>query len=466
LTLDSGFWQDPSASRSRFSPVDYHDSGSPAGDRRSGVARARVVIVGGGFGGLNAVEGLTHAPVDITLVDRNDFHTFQPLLYQVATANLDAESVGVPLRALYQRDENVTVQRALVTGVDLDTKTVTGSQGERFPYDYLVLAAGATVNYFNTPGAPGAAYPMYTLADSIRVRDRLLIAFEEAAKRPELIDDGALTIVVVGGGATGTEVAGALSFLIRQDLAKDYHDLPIDRAKVIVVNHGDALLGGFSPKAQKFALNHLTKRGVTFQLGRSVTEIHPDRVVLSDGEAIPTQTVIWAGGVSANPLAVAVGAPTGNNGRIVVGPDCSLAGHPEVFAIGDLAAIAGQDGAPLPQLAPVAIQSGEHAARQIIRHLHGEPPQPFRYFNKGIMASLGPGSAVAELPNGLTLTGRPAFYAWSGLHLAYLNGGRERLSVLLSWLWFSATKDRGARLTVGPADLSPGASMETTRTIS
>lgn len=420
----------------------------------------KVVIVGAGFGGLAATEALAHVPVDVVLVDQHDYHTFQPLLYQVATALLNAEDVGRPVRGIFRHQDNVTIRQATVTGVDWETRRVQLDGGHLLPFDYLVLAAGSAVSYFGIPGAAEHAFPLYTLPDAVRLRDRVLDCFEAADRDPSLIDDGALTFVVVGGGPTGSEVAGALAEMFHNVLAKDYPDLAVNKARIVLVEMGQQLLPTFKDKLRDYARATLEERGVEDRLGEAVTEVDATRVRLKSGEELRAHTLIWAAGITANPLASALGLPAGKAGRIVVYPDLSVAGHPDVFVVGDLAQIV-EDGDSLPQLAAVAMQSGEHAARQIARRLMGKPGQPFRYVNKGIMAAIGRGAAVAELPNGMTIQGRTAWFAWLGVHLMLLSGTRNRVEVLWDWGWAGITHERGARIVV---DTEKGEARKARRT--
>jgi NADH dehydrogenase len=411
--------------------------------------RPHVVIIGAGFGGLSVARGLDKLPVEVTLVDRQNFTTFQPLLYQVATSGLNAADVAHPIRGLFHRQRNLRVRRGEVTGVDWDRRIVhlADVHDGEVPFDHLVLAIGAVATWFGVPGAPEHATPLYTLDDAVRVRNHVLERFEAADAEPDLIDQGELNFVVVGGGPTGVETAGALAELFSVVFRRDYPTLGVGRARVVLVEARDALLGPFHASSQRAALDTLRARQVEVRLDETVAEVAPDHVRFASGEVLPTRTVIWAAGVRAHPLAAALGLPVTRGGRVEVGDDLAVVGHERVWAVGDVAAPRDHrsDG-PLPQLAPVAMQSGAHVARQIGRLLEGRPTQPFRFRDKGTMATIGRRSAVAELPGRIRLRGTPAWFAWLGLHLLYVAGLRNRLSVLLNWFWAYITWDRGPRI--------------------
>jgi NADH dehydrogenase len=411
------------------------------------------VIIGAGFGGLDAARGLAGAAVDVTVVDRNNFHTFQPLLYQVATAGLNDADIAYPVRGYFQKHANIDFHRATVTGVDWDARLVHLDEGDPLPFDHLVVAAGATTTYFDLPGAEQHAFPLYTLEDAIRLRNHILDRFESADVHPELVDEGALTFVVVGGGPTGVETAGALAELFGHVLEKDFHSLDVSKATVVLLEMRDSLLGPFSHPSRQHALDALLERGIDIRLGVRVTEISDREVTLDDGTVLPTHTLIWAAGVRANPLADVLDVEQDKAGRIVVGSDLAVPGRRRGWAIGDIARMDGGKGPDgLAQLAPVAMQSGRHVAAQIRRLEAGQPTRPFRYRDKGTMATIGRRAAVAELPFGIKLTGVLAWLAWLGLHIFFLVGKRNRASVLLNWGWNYVTWDRGPRLIIEPAD--------------
>ena len=409
-------------------------------------------MVGAGFGGLEVARHLKGAPVEVTLVDQHNFHTFQPLLYQVATAGLNAADVAHVVRGLFHHQSNVRFLQGRVTGVDWDVRAVTVADQAALPFDHLVLAGGATVTYFGTPGAADHGFPLYTLADATHLRNHIVRRFEAADADPTELDRGGLTFVVVGGGPTGVETAGAMAELFAVVFRKDYPALDVSRARVVLVEMQDHLLDPFKASSRRHALDTLVARGVEVRLGAKVTSVAADHVTFADGEVVPCQTLVWAAGVQANPLAATLGLPQDRGGRVVVGPDLRVPGHPDVWAIGDIAATRDRRGDLLPQLAPVAMQSGRHVARQIRRQLQARPTEPFRYVDKGTMATIGRRAAVAELPGGIRLRGALAWLAWLGLHLVFLVGKRNRLSVLLNWAWNYVTWDRGPRLILGPPD--------------
>jgi NADH dehydrogenase len=410
-----------------------------------------VVIVGAGFGGLGVAEQLAHVPVEVTLIDQHDYHTFQPLLYQVATSLLNAEDVGAPIRGLFRHQDNVTFHMATVTQVDMPGHKIQLSDGKHVSYDYLVLAGGATVNYFNTPGAAEHAFPLYTLMNAVKLRGRILERFEAADRDPTLIEEGALNFVIVGAGPTGVETAGALSDLFYNLLPRDYHQLATEKARVIIVERGKEVLAPFKDNLRSYAKEELERRRVEVRLGEAVAEVGSTFVRLKSGEEIQAHTLIWAAGVRANPLADLLGLPQGRGGRVKLNPDLSVPDHPEIFVVGDMGEVA-SEGEVLPQLGSVAMQSGEHVGRQIARRLAGELGQPFKYWDKGFMATIGRGAAVVELPNKLTLHGPLAYFAWLGVHLALLSGMRNRIETLWNWGWSALTHDRAARIIIESKD--------------
>jgi len=411
-------------------------------DAPRGHRRHHVVVVGAGFGGLAAARALADAPVDVTVVEPNNFHTFQPLLYQVATAGLDSGNVAYAVRGIFRRQSNVDVRMARVVGVDLAARTLDLDSGAVIPYDSLVVAAGAVSTGFGVPGIEEHALPLKRLDDAIAIRRHLLDRFERAAADPDLVGDGALDVVVCGGGPTGVEMAGGLMELFDKVLRKDFPTLPVRRARVVLVEAADRLLPPMSAASSRRAHRTLTRRRVEVRLGVGVDRVEPTRVHLADGTVIPAHTVIWAAGVAANPLARIVGTETTRGGRLLVEPDLSLPDHPEVYAVGDIAATA----APLPQVAQPAIQGGRHVAAQIRRRLAGLPTEPFEYHDKGSMATIGRLDAVVDFPGGRHLGGPIGWMAWLGLHLVYLMGFRNRVNVFVNWCWNYLTYDRGSRL--------------------
>ena len=406
-----------------------------------------VVIVGAGFGGLGVADQLAHVPVDVTLIDRHNYHTFQPLLYQVATSLLNAEDVGAPIRSMFRHEENVNFPLGTVTGIDVPGRQIQMDDGDKISFDYLALAGGATVNFFGTPGAAEHAFPLYTLMNAVKLRNQVMRQFEAAAQNPAMIDDGALNFVIVGAGPTGVETAGALSDLFYNLLPKDYHELATEKARIILVEMGREVLAPYKQNLREYARNELEERGVELRLGEAVAEVGPTSVKLKSGEVIKAHTLVWAAGVQANPLARMLGMPQGRGGRVKLNSDLSVPEHPEIFVVGDMGEVT-SDGQVLPQLGSVAMQSGEHVARQIARRIAGEETQPFKYWDKGFMATIGRGSAVVEFPNKQTLHGPLAYFAWLGVHLALLSGMRNRIETLWNWGWSALTHDRAARIII------------------
>jgi NADH:quinone reductase (non-electrogenic) len=407
--------------------------------------RARVVVVGSGFGGLNAALRLARLPVEVTVIDRDNYHGFWPLLYQVATAALGSDDIAHPIRSIYGRYPNISVRLGTVTDVELDAKVVRLGE-DRFPYDYLVLAAGSSASDFGIEGVAEHAFPLKSIPDAVRLRNHILRTFEAADSSPGSDTPGALTTVLVGGGATGVELAGALAELIERNLATDFHRLDVSKARVVLVELSDHLLPGFSERSQQAALDTLQRKGVEVLLETKLSRVSEHAVDLDDGSQIEAATVVWTAGVRANPLAASIPGGKGRGGTLDVNHDLSLPGHPEVFVIGDLASRPTPDGEPLPQVAQVAIQGGKHTARNIRRRLAGKRTRPFRYHDHGSMATIGRRSAVADLPGRIVLTGTIGWMAWLGVHLAFLVGFRNRVVVLVSWAWNYLTWDRATRV--------------------
>lgn len=409
----------------------------------------RVVVIGAGFGGLRVARGLAGAPVEVTIVDANNFHTFQPLLYQVATAGLDLDDIAYPVRGIFRRQRNVSVRMAAVTGVDLRARRVTTDRGAPIEYDTLVVAAGTVSHDFAIPGVAAHTFPLKAAGDAVALRTHLLARFEDAA----LVGDaasaapGALDVVVCGGGPTGVEMAGGLAELYQRVLAKDFPALAVDRARITLVEAADRVLGPFHEALGERARRTLERHGIEVITGTPVERVEPGAVHLVGGRVLTAGTVVWAAGVRASPVAELLGVELGRGGRIVVGTDLSVPGWPEVFAIGDIAV---DPAAPLAQVAQPAIQGGHHVARQIERRLGGLPTEPFRYRDKGSMATIGRHDAVAEFPNGRRLHGVVGWVAWLGLHLVYLMGFRNRANVLVNWAWNYLTYDRASRMIAPP----------------
>lgn len=404
-------------------------------------------MIGAGFAGLRAVRRLATEPVDVVLVDRHNYTTFQPLLYQVATAGLDEGGVAHTIRAIFAKDDHVELLLGTVSGIDLAARTVQLRDDASVGYDALILAAGATTNDFGIPGVSDHAFPLYTLSEAIQLREHILCCFEDAERQPTLVEAGALTVVVVGGGPTGVETAGMLAELFSKVLPRGYRNIDVrGAARVIVIEMGAELLANFRPASRRHALQELDDRDVEVRFGARVAEVSARGVRLASGEELATHTVVWTAGVRANTLADRLELEQTPGGRIVVDPDLSLPDRPEVFVAGDIAAPRDREGHLLPQLAPVAMQAGTHAAEQALRHLDGQPTKPFRYRNKGTMATIGRHAAVADLPFRITLRGTVAWFAWLLLHLIYLIGFENRAQVLVQWAWNYMTWNWGPRL--------------------
>jgi NADH:ubiquinone reductase (H+-translocating) len=407
-----------------------------------------VVIVGAGFAGLGCAKELAKHDEDVhvTLIDKHNYHQFLPLMYQVATYQLAPVDVSADIRQLFRKHKSISVKLGDVTSTDPLTKTVTLEDGQTYVGDYLVLAAGSQANFFDTPGAE-YVFPLYSLDDARRLRSRILAVFEDADRDPSRVDQGALNFVIVGAGATGTEVAGALAELIRHVLPSQFHELALEKARVIVVDLGDAVLGPFSPKAHDYASKVLKKDGVEIRLGTSVKEIADGHVVLSDGDTIPTHCVIWGGGIKAAQAADTSGLKQGRGGRIDVEPDLSVPDHPGVYVVGDIANIPDPEGSIYPQLGSVALQTGQWAAKNILAEIKGEPREPFDYNDKGIMAMIGRNAAVAEMgEHRHELHGAVAFAAWLGVHAWLMSGGRQRVDAFVSWAWDYFGKSRAPQV--------------------
>ncbi|MCA9102484.1 MAG: NAD(P)/FAD-dependent oxidoreductase [Planctomycetales bacterium] len=411
--------------------------------------RPRVVILGCGFGGMGASHSLRDVAADVTLLDKNDYHTFQPLLYQVATATLEPETVGHSIRELVHDHSNFRFHQTTVTGVNLADRTVEVEDMPPIPYDYLIAALGARVNFFGVEGAQEHSFPLYTLKDAVQLKNHVLRAFEEADKNPDLTDHGALNIVIVGGGPTGVETAGALAELFSMDFVDDFPDLPVNEGRIILVDGAPAVLHAFNDDLRAYAKDALEQRGVELRLGQHVTSVGPESVTLQSGEQIKTRTVIWAGGLQASPLAKWLGIEPGRGGRVPVRADLSLDGHPEVFVVGDVAqAEDSETHEVLPQLGAVALQAGKSAGRNVLNCIEGKPTEPFHYRDKGFMATIGRGAAVAQMPFGVSLRGTMAWLAWGSVHLALLTGWESRMATVIDWFWDLFQREHGKRIHV------------------
>jgi NADH:quinone reductase (non-electrogenic) len=407
----------------------------------------RVAILGGGFGGLNAAKALRRAPVQVTLVDRRNHHLFQPLLYQVATAALNPSDIATPIRRVLRRQENAEVILGEATAIDVPGKRVLLRDGV-VPYDFLVIATGATHAYFGHPEWEKDAPGLKSLEDAVDIRRRVLLAYEAAERE----DDPArreewLTFVVVGGGPTGVELAGALAEIARHDLPEDFRRIDSRTARVVLVEAGPRILPAYAPELAEKAAARLRRMGCEVLAGTPVTAVDAEGVI-AGGRRIRSRCVIWAAGVAPSPIARSLGVPLDRVGRVKVEPDLSIAGAPEVFVIGDLAAVEDSQGRPVPGLAPPAIQGGRHAARQILRTLRGQPREPFHYLDKGTLATIGRNAAVAQI-GWLRTEGFFAWVLWLAVHILMLIGFRNRVLVLAQWGWTYLRHERGARLITG-----------------
>ena len=415
----------------------------------SGSARPLVLILGGGFGGVGAAQKLKDADADVVLVDRHDYHTFQPLLYQFATGLLESSGVGHSLRDLLESHDNATIHKAAVTGIDLEARQVSFEGMPPITYDYLVFSLGAEVNFFGTEGAAEHAFPMYTLPHAVRLKNHILERWEASDRDPSLIADGALNIVVVGGGPTGIETAGAVAELYRSDFSRDYRNVSQDDARITLVEAGPELFPMFKPKLREYATKALEDRTVEVKTGVAVSSVSPTRVTLKSGEELKAHTLVWGAGLSGNELVRSLGIELARGNRIAVGPELTLSDHPEVYVVGDVAAITdAKTEQVLPQLGSVALQSGEHAGETIARRIEGKDVKPFEYRDKGTMATIGRGAAVVQFLRGRTMTGRKAQLAWGTVHLALLPTNEDRAKAVVSWAGALFTHQRADRITV------------------
>jgi NADH:ubiquinone reductase (H+-translocating) len=415
-------------------------------------ARPRVLVLGGGFAGVGAAQKLAKADADVVLVDRHDYHTFQPLLYQLATGLLDASAVGHSLRDLVHRQDNAAVHKTTVTGIDLAAREVRFDDFEALVYDYLVLALGAQVNFFGTEGAEHA-FPMYTLPDAVRLKEHVLACWEAADKDQALVDDGALNIVVVGGGPTGVETAGALAELYRASFSSDYPDIPQERARIILVEAGPEVFAMFKPELRAYTVKALEERTVELMTGDPVASITPTRVTLKSGTELKAHTLVWGAGLQGNQLVRSLGVELERGNRLGVGPALNLPDHPEVYVVGDIAAITdAKTKQVLPQLGSVALQSGEHAGEEIARRIATEKTREFKYHDKGTMAAIGRGSAVVQMLGGRTMKGKAAQIAWGTVHLALLPTNQDRAKAVVDWSGAVLTHQRAGRITVTTDD--------------
>lgn len=405
-----------------------------------------VVVIGAGFGGLECTRGLGGAPVRVTVIDQRNHHLFQPLLYQVATTSLATSEIAWPVRHLLRRRKDVTTLLGTVTGVDTADKRVLLQDGRSVPYDTLVLATGARHAYFGhdewEPFAPG----LKTIEDATTIRRAILSAFEKAEWETDPEKRRALlTLAIIGGGPTGVELAGTIAELARDTLHGEFRNIDTRETRVVLIEAGERILSNFRPDLSAYAKAALERLGVTVELGRPVTECDGDGVVFG-GERLHARTIIWAAGVAASPAAEWLGATADRAGRVVVQPDLTVPGHPDIFAIGDTAHVERTDGRPVPGVAPAAKQQGKHVARTIRRRLRGDASaQPFRYRHDGDLATIGKRAAVIDF-GWMRLTGWIAWWVWGIAHIYFLIGLRNRVAVSLSWLWIYVTGQRSARL--------------------
>lgn len=406
-----------------------------------------VVIVGGGFGGLSAAKALAGAPVQIVLIDRSNHHLFQPLLYQVATAGLSPADVAKPIRSILRDQKNVEVILDEVLSISAATKSIQ-THGGSLAYDYLIVATGARHSYFGRDEWEAHAPGLKTLADAIDIRRRILVAFEEAEKaRDDAERRAAMTFVVVGGGPTGVEMAGAIAELANFTLKKDFRNIDSSQARVILVEAGPRLLPAFDESLSNHALQDLHALHVDVLLGKPLTNLDRTHVEVG-GERIGCRTIVWAAGNKASPLAAMLGE-VDRQGRLKINPDLSLPGHPEIQAVGDMVTTENKAGKPVPGVSPAAMQAGRHAAENILRHLRGEAAKPWEYFDKGSMATIGRHAAICEL-GPLKFAGLPAWMAWAFVHLFFLVSFRNRTAVFLQWMWAYFTYAKGARIISRP----------------
>jgi NADH dehydrogenase len=408
-----------------------------------------VIIVGAGFAGLSAVGQLRKAGCMVTVIDKNLYSTFQPLLYQVATGGLNPGDVSYAVGGFTSRRRTRYV-RGELAGVDTAARQVRLSDGRELGYDYLMLATGVAANYFGLPGAEENTFALYSRADAIVLRDHLMNGFERLSERSDPKSE--FVITVVGGGATGVELAGTAAELRREVIQSTFPDVDPARVHVRIIEMAPALVMPFHPKLREYTRKQLVQRGVDIKLNTEIREVRPDCVILADGQDLPTDLTVWAAGVAGPHSMADWGLPLGKGGRLLVGSDLRVEGSDRIFAIGDIA-LHQQD--PAPQLAQPAIQHGKHAAEQVVHLVKGEPTQPFKYHDKGMMATIGRRSAIVELPQGPRFTGTLAWLAWLGLHLLYLLGGRNRVATLINLSWRYLSWGHGGGVIVGDEPDTP-----------
>ncbi|HEY0157536.1 MAG TPA: NAD(P)/FAD-dependent oxidoreductase [Thermoanaerobaculia bacterium] len=410
--------------------------------------RPHILIIGGGFAGLYTARGVRHLDADVTLLDRHNYHLFQPLLYQVATAGLNPSDIAAPIRGILRRQKNVSVILGEATSIDVASRRVQLADGASLTYDLLVLATGATHSYFNHPEWERDAPGLKTIDDALEIRRRVLGAFEAAERESDPEKQRALlTFVVIGGGPTGVELAGALSEIARQTMVRDFRNIHPESARIILIEGKERVLPVYPPDLSEKARKQLVHLGVEVILGANVTEL-TDRGVRAGDRVIPTHTVLWGAGVQASPLARSLGVPLDRAGRVLVEPDLTVPGHKEIFVLGDLAAARQHDGSFVPGVAPAAIQAGQHTALNLQRAVEGQPLRAFKYRDKGSLATIGRAAAVADFGR-VRFGGFLAWMAWLVIHLFFLIGFRNRFLVITQWAWAYLTYQRGARLITG-----------------
>lgn len=409
-----------------------------------------VVIVGGGFGGLYCAKALKHAPVKITMIDRRNFHLFQPLLYQVATASLSPADIAAPIRGVLRNQQNTEVWMAEVVDIDVDNCRVI-LEDSTIDYDYLVLATGATHAYFGHEEWAAHAPGLKTIDDATEIRRRFLLAFEEAEREANAdARRRQLTFVIVGGGPTGVELAGAMAEIARKVIPSDFRAINTASARILLLEAGPRILPAYPESLSEKAARQLRKLGVDVRVNALVTQIEEDSVLVGD-ERIPAGNVYWAAGVAASPLGAKLGAQTDRAGRVFVNPDCSVPGHPEIFVIGDLAHLE-ESGKMLPGVCQTAMQMGKHTARMIRNDLKGKPRGSFHYRDKGNLATIGRAAAVADIA-GMCFAGLPAWLIWVFVHIMYLIGFKNRIVVMIQWAWAYIGYRRGIRLITGEPEM-------------
>jgi NADH dehydrogenase len=405
--------------------------------------------LGAGFGGIGAAKQLKKSDVDVVLVDGHDYHTFQPLLYQVATGLLEQPAVGHPIRDLFDKQDNVRVHQDRVTEIDLEAREVRFGELEPERYDNLVLALGAEVNFFGVDGAAEHAFPLYTLPDAVRLKDHVLERWEAADRNPQLVADGALNVVVVGGGPTGVETAGAMAGLYNGVFRKDYPDVAPEQARIVLVEASPEIFGMFKENIRVYTEEALSKRGVEVRTGEVVESVSPEKVTLKSGTVLSAHTLVWGAGLQGNALVSSLGLELERGNRIAVDGELRLPSHPEVFVVGDIAAITDpKTDQVLPQLGSVALQSGEHAGETIARDVEGKETEPFKYRDKGTMATIGRGAAVVQMLGGKTMKGKKAQLAWGTVHLALLPTNEDRAKAVVDWSGAGLTHQRSGRIRV------------------